>query len=125
MILAAMLSGCTSGGSVAEDEPDPARTGWPPAPPSAEPTVVRTLEHFKLLTHCGVTETRVGKHYYRATPPLFSRDKLGPPRGWDNPFQVGEIAVYTDGTAHFTAGKDLGAAFVVRLGAERFLHGCA
>ena len=53
-----------------------------------------------LYTRCGILGTRFNGAEWVADPPL--DDGTGnPPRGWDNPFDIGTITLQPDGRAMF------------------------
>ena len=90
------------------------------SPESTDRAVQRTIDRFHLLTHCGIVETRVGNDYYRATPPMKGLDGLGPPAGWDDPFEVGRMTTFSDGTARFNGPSGHNASLVLRPEATSF-----
>jgi hypothetical protein len=53
-----------------------------------------------LITHCGITWTKIGATFWRATRPL-SDGKGNPPPGWDNPAQAGTLTIDGPGLATF------------------------
>ncbi|MGH3117924.1 MAG: hypothetical protein ACRDQ2_12595, partial [Gaiellales bacterium] len=60
---------------------------------------------FFFLTHCGVENARIGGHWWHADPPLYGRggNGMGPPDGWDNPYQEGRLIVESPDRAVFKA----------------------
>lgn len=95
-----------------------------PAVPDAQQTVADarpSATPFDLYTHCGIHELMAddGRFFERADGPL-----EGPPPGWGNPFQSGQLVV-TEDVAVFT--DDLGhrEEFRLREGATDFLQVCA
>ena len=69
------------------------------APPNGEPVT------FFFYTHCGVESARIGGHWWHAEKPLYGDggEGVGPPAGWDNPYQEGLLTVESPRRAVFTA----------------------
>lgn len=97
--------------------PGPLELGrWVCSPRSARPACagpaqvgVRYLH--VLRTHCGILGTYFDGRLWRASPPL-SDGSGNPPRGWDNPEQLGKMRLLRDDRAEFQArGKSLVARF--------------
>lgn len=105
LILAATVAGCSSG------------HGGP-------------LKHagrsisYRLLTHCGIDEARVGSTYYVADHPL-GDGQGNPPPGWDNPFQVGVMTLPMPGVAVFRDSSGHRVRFHARPGATSHVHLCS
>jgi hypothetical protein len=72
---------------------------------------VGTRYRVMIQTHCGVRGAYFGGRLWRAAPPL--RDGSdNPPRGWDNPLQVGVMRLVGARHAEFRAPGGLVARFV-------------
>ena len=79
---------------------------------------------FDLYTHCGVREAKIGSDFYAASPVLDDGNG-NPPTGWGNPWQIGTMTVYGNGTAHFSAPGGLEADFHLRPGATDWRMICS
>ncbi len=93
-----------------------------PAPAAhlgAEPT-----KPFRLYTHCGVDEARIGNRYFEAVHPL-SDGAGNPPAGWANPYQPGTMTVLSPTTAVFRDQAGHRVLFRLRPGATAFKHICS
>ncbi|MDQ5820058.1 MAG: hypothetical protein M3540_01275 [Actinomycetota bacterium] len=77
----------------------------------AGPTVIGVRHLYVLRTHCGIFDAYFAGRLWRATPPL--TDGSGnPPRGWDNPEQLGTMRLIRSDLAEFRArGKKLVSRF--------------
>ncbi|NUT99931.1 MAG: hypothetical protein HOY78_48790 [Saccharothrix sp.] len=98
-----------------------------PSPPAAEqttPTAATTAPTkvtgpavpYRLYTHCGIDEAKIGDAYYEAHTPLHD-GAHNPPPGWDNPYQDGTMALVGDTEAVFRDDKGHEVTFKVRPGA--------
>ena len=68
------------------------------------PVVGGRSYRYELYTHCGVRNAYFAGRWWLAAPPL--DDGSGnPPRGWDNPTQVGKMRLTTRRRAEFRAGR--------------------
>jgi len=57
---------------------------------------------YQLLTHCGIRWAQFkGKRW--VTPFLSNAEGNGPPDGWDNPFQEGQVRLVSKNRAVFTS----------------------
>ena len=55
---------------------------------------------YQLLTHCGIRWAKfAGKRW--VTPFLGNAGRTGPPEGWDNPFQEGQVRLLSNDRAIF------------------------
>lgn len=79
---------------------------------------------YRLYTHCGVIDANISGHWYRAVPP--QTDGQGnPPRGWDNPYQEGQIHAVSPTATDFRDSARHQVRFVLRPGATRPLQLCS
>lgn len=85
---------------------------------------MRVIHGFDLYTHCGIREAKIGSDFYAASAVLDDGNG-NPPTGWGNPYQVGSMTVYADGTAHFSAPGGLEADFHLRPGATTWAMICS
>jgi hypothetical protein len=100
---AAALVGC---GAQGDEASLPASGSTAPATTGAKPQAIEVGEtvDFSMYTHCGVESTRINGHVWNAVEPLYaSAEKLGPPVGWGNPEQAGELTVESADRAVFVA----------------------
>lgn len=60
---------------------------------------------FVFYTHCGVENARIGGRWWHADPPLYRDGEpgLGPPEGWDDPYQRGTLTLVAKRRAVFEA----------------------
>ena len=84
----------------------------------------RVIQAFDLYTHCGIREAKIGSDFYAASTVLDDGNG-NPPMGWGNPYQVGTMTVYANGTAHFSAPGGLEADFHLRPGATTWAMICS
>ena len=113
----------TSGATISRAQSTQTPTPTATATSAPAPAPAQDLTDFRLYTHCGIYETRIGDDFYVATRPLDDGNG-NPPRVWGNPFQAGEMRVYPNGTATFTAGS-LQAEFAKRPNATDWIRkGC-
>lgn len=97
LLLALGVSGC------ADQRLSPAGRG--PASTSVHTTTsVGETVDFSMYTHCGVESARINGRVWNAVDPLYaSPEKLGPPDGWDNPYQDGKLTLQSPERAVFAA----------------------
>jgi hypothetical protein len=90
----------------------------------APPTNDASGQSFSLYTHCGNDELRVdGKFYERVGGPL--DDGSGnPPKGWDNPYQAGQLSVRGNGVV-FTDDRGHHEEFELRADATDYKRICS
>ncbi len=79
---------------------------------------------FRLYTHCGVGEARIGNRYFEAVHPL-SDGQGNPPPGWGNPYQAGTMTLLSPATAMFRDAAGHQVFFRLRPGATGFRHVCS
>ena len=102
MLVAVSISACTedTGRAVLEGPSSTTETS------TTEPGTIRigeTVDH-SMYTHCGVESTLINGRVWNATDPLYSSpEKLGPPDGWGDPYQDGELTLQSAGSAVFAA----------------------
>ena len=97
--------------------PGPLELGrWACSPRSARPACAGPVRRgasylYVLRTHCGILDAYFNGRLWRASPPL-SDGSGNPPRGWDNPEQLGGMRLLHRDVAEFRArGKKLVARF--------------
>lgn len=97
VLVAAAVSGCA--------ERAPRTHSGAPASISGESTVrVGQTIDFSMYTHCGVESTRINGRVWNAVDPLYaSPERLGPPDGWGDPYQNGELTLESPDRAVFAA----------------------
>lgn len=97
LLVAVAVSGCAEGA--------PGPDGGTPVSISGESTVsVGQTIDFSMYTHCGVESTRINGRVWNAVDPLYaSPERLGPPDGWGDPYQAGELTLESVDRAVFAA----------------------
>jgi hypothetical protein len=93
-----------------------------PSPTSA--TSAGSPQPYRLYTHCGIDEARIGNQYFEAVHPL-SDGQGNPPPGWGNPYQPGTMTLLSPATAVFRDHAGHQVQFRLRRGAIAFRHVCA
>ncbi|NUT94206.1 MAG: hypothetical protein HOY78_19515 [Saccharothrix sp.] len=78
---------------------------------------------FRLYTHCGIDEAKIGDTFYEALTPLHD-GAHNPPPGWDNPYQDGTMSLIGDTEAVFRDDKGHEVTFKARPGATDFKQLC-
>ena len=115
-VMALVLAACGSG---------PAAPVTSPAGPSTTPAAVAGRpQPYRLHTHCGIDEARVGDRYFEAVHPL-SDGHGNPPPGWGNPYQQGTMTLLSPTQAVFRDRAGHQMRFRLRPGAATFKHMCA
>jgi hypothetical protein len=61
--------------------------------PASDATAIGETVPFSVYTHCGVENVRVDGRWWHAKPPLYGEDGHGPPVGWADPYQDGELTI--------------------------------
>lgn len=79
---------------------------------------------YRLLTHCGIDEARIGSTYYVANHPL-SDGQGNPPPGWGNPFQAGTMTLPRPGVAVFRDARGHRVRFHARPSATAYAQLCS
>lgn len=77
---------------------------------------------FLLLTHCGITEARLGNVYLEADHPLVGAGN--PPDGWSNPYQRGTMTLLSPHRAVFHDDAGHSVRFHARVHASAFERIC-
>lgn len=98
VLLTVSVSACTGDAGGAASAGSPPRAGGP--------DVIRVGEtvDFSLYTHCGVESARINGRVWNAVRPLYaSAEELGPPRGWGDPEQEGDLTLQSADRAVFVA----------------------
>jgi hypothetical protein len=114
--LTVLLAACTSGTSSPAARPATASPDRPAVAGSTRP--------YRLYTHCGIDEARIGNRFFEAVHPL--TDGAGnPPAGWGNPYQQGTMTVLSPSTAVFRDVLGHHVVFRLRPGARSFKHLCS
>ena len=110
--MVAVTMGCgTQDADTAAVRQPPAVVGAPSSEPASTLKVGETVS-FSMYTHCGVESTRINGRVWNAVEPLYDGpDRLGPPAGWGNPEQDGELTLEAPDRAVFAA---LGQRVVLR-----------
>lgn len=114
--LTVILAACTSGRVSPDTRPATASSDRPAVAGSARP--------YRLSTHCGIDEVRIGNRYFETAHPL--TDGAGnPPAGWGNPDQQGTMTLLSPATAVFRDNAGHYVVFRLRPGARSFKHLCS
>jgi hypothetical protein len=79
---------------------------------------------YRLYTHCGISEARIGNRYYLAVHPL-SDGNGNPPPGWGSPYQPGTMTIVSPSTAVFRDPAGHYVLFRLRPGATGFRQVCS
>lgn len=97
-LLALSVSAC------ADDNGGGVNAGSPPRTGESKMISVGETVEFSMYTHCGVESTRINGRVWNAVEPLYSSpEKLGPPEGWGDPEQGGDLTLQSTGRAVFAA----------------------
>jgi hypothetical protein len=84
---------------------------------------VGSARPYRLYTHCGIDEARIGNRYFEAVHPL-SDGQGNPPAGWGNPYQQGTMTLLSPSKAVFRDDAGHHVQFRLRLGATSFKRLC-
>ena len=95
-----------------------------PRPSAAARTVAGSPQPYRLYTHCGIDEARIGSRYFEAVHPL-SDGNSNPPPGWGNPYQQGTMTLLSPTEALFSDNAGHHVPFRLRRGAKSFKRICA
>jgi hypothetical protein len=114
-VLAVVLAACDTGTATQVTKP----AG--PAPTAA--ATVGSARPYRLYTHCGIDEARIGSRYFEAVHPL-SDGQGNPPAGWRNPYQQGTMTLLSPSKAVFRDDAGHHVQFRLRLGAISFKRLC-
>ncbi|MEJ2852164.1 MULTISPECIES: hypothetical protein [unclassified Saccharothrix] len=93
--------------------PPPPATEQTAATTAAPTTVTGPAIPYRLYTHCGIDEAKIGDTYYEALTPLHD-GAHNPPPGWDNPYQDGTMTLVGDTQAVFRDAKGHEVTFRAR-----------
>ena len=96
----------------------------PARPSTSSATAGGSPQPYRLYTHCGISEARIGNRYFAAVHPL-SDGQGNPPPGWGNPYQAGTMTLLSSTTAIFLDHAGHRVQFHLRPGATRFQHVCS
>jgi hypothetical protein len=98
--------------------------GTAAGPSGSGPSATTAAQPYRLYTHCGIDEARIGNRYFEAAHPL-SDGHGNPPAGWENPFQQGTMTFLSTSEAVFRDDAGHHVLFRVRPGATSFKHLCS
>jgi hypothetical protein len=116
IIVALALAGCSGSPTAPMASPAPSSTSSAPAAGLPQP--------YRLYTHCGIYEARIGNRYFEAVHPV-SDGQGNPPPGWGNPYQPGTMTLLSPATAIFRDHAGHRVQFRLRPGATAFQHVCS
>jgi hypothetical protein len=111
-VVAIVLAACGSGPAAQVTTPTAAAAAAGSPPP------------YRLYTHCGIDEARIGNRYFEAVHPL-SDGQGNPPPGWGNPYQQGTMTLLSPAEAVFRDRAGHQVHFRLRPGATAFKHLCS
>lgn len=111
MLVLAGCAGSSSGTALTKTAPTPNAT---PSPKALA---------FRLYTHCGIDEARIGSSYYEAVHPMV--ESGNPPMGWGDPYQQGTMTLSPPNEAIFTDQTGHRVVFRLRPHATAFKHICS
>lgn len=103
-----LVVGCLAAGLVATSGCGAAGPGGgsqqPPTSRSGSISVGETVDTF-VYTHCGVESARINGRWWHAVDPLYGPGGAGsgPPAGWQDPQQEGELTLQSSSRAAFAA----------------------
>jgi hypothetical protein len=116
VLATAALGACGTGSAI--------NAGTAAGPSGSGPSATTAAQPYRLYTHCGIDEARIGNRYFEAVHPL-SDGHGNPPAGWGNPFQQGTMTLLSTSEAVFRDDADHHVLFRVRPGATSFKHVCS
>ena len=91
----ALLAAC---GTFSDEQPSAAEQS---AYANTAPPLGEAVEYF-LYTHCGVESLQVDGRWWHAIEPLYGDNGPGgPPAGWGNPYQKGELTLNSERSITF------------------------
>jgi hypothetical protein len=117
-VVAVALAACGSG-AAGQVTPSAA-----PAPATSTAAAAGPPQPYRLYTHCGIDEARVGHRYFEAVHPL-SDGQGNPPAGWGNPYQPGTMTLLSPAEAVFRDRAGHQVRFRLRPGATAFRRVCS
>jgi len=115
VVMALVLAACDTG--TAADVTRPA------GPSATAAATVGSARPYRLYTHCGIDEARIGSRYFEAVHPL-SDGQGNPPAGWGNPYQQGTMTLLSPSRAVFRDDTGHHVQFRLRPGATSFKRLC-
>jgi hypothetical protein len=115
IVVALVLAACDTGTA--------AHVTKPAGPAHTAVTPVGSAQPYRLYTHCGIDEARIGSRYYQAVHPL-SDGQGNPPAGWGNPYQQGTMTLLSPSKAVFRDHAGHHVQFRLRPGATSFKRLC-
>jgi hypothetical protein len=116
VLATAALGACGTGSAI--------NAGTAAGPSGSGPSGTTAAQPYRLYTHCGIDEARIGNRYFEAVHPL-SNGHGNPPAGWGNPFQQGTMTLLSTSEAVFRDDAGHHVLFRVRPGATSFKHLCS
>jgi hypothetical protein len=116
VLATAVLGACGTGPAV--------KAGTATGPSGSRPVASRAARPYRLYSHCGIDEARIGNRYFEAVHPL-SDGQGNPPAGWGNPFQQGTMTLLSPSEAIFRDDAGHHVLFRLRPGATSFKHLCS
>jgi len=94
------------------------------APAASAAPAAGSPQPYRLYTHCGIDEVRLGHRFFEAAHPL-SDGQGNPPAGWGNPYQPGTMTLLSPAEAVFRDRAGHQVRFRLRPGATAFRHVCS
>ena len=116
VLATAALGACGTGSAI--------NAGAAAGPSGSGPSATTAAQPYRLYTHCGIDEARIGNRYFGAVHPL-SDGHGNPPAGWGNPFQRGTMTLLSSSEAIFRDDTGHHVLFRVRPGATSFRYLCS
>jgi hypothetical protein len=114
-VVAVVLAACDTGTA--------AHVTKPAGPSPTAAATVGSAQPYRLYTHCGIDEARIGSRYFEAVHPL-SDGQGNPPAGWGNPYQQGTMTLLSPSKAVFRDDAGHQVQFRLRPGATSFKRLC-
>jgi hypothetical protein len=115
MVGALFLAACDAGTAAHMSKPD--------GPSHTAAAAVGSARPYRLYTHCGIDEARIGNRYFEAVHPL-SDGQGNPPAGWGNPYQQGTMTLLSPSRAVFRDDAGHHVQFRLRPDATSFKRLC-
>ena len=116
VLATAVLGACGTGSAI--------NAGTAAGPSGSGPSAATAAQPYRLYTHCGIDEARIGNRYFEAVHPL-SDGHGNPPAGWGNPVQQGVMTLLSASEAVFRDDAGHHVLFRVRPGATSFKYLCS
>lgn len=111
VVVAVVLAACGSGTA--------AHVTQPAGPSRPAAATVGSAQPYRIYTHCGIDEARIGSRYFEAVHPL-SDGQGNPPPSWGNPYQQGTMTLLSPSKAVFRDDAGHHVQFRLRPGATSF-----